>query len=60
MRPAAEAREDRAARANPACTACTACQDLLVTQSTHEELESTERCWEQTASQAWLSPEVPK
>ena len=57
MRPAAEAREDRAARANPACTAC---QDLLVTQSTHEELESTERCWEQTASQAWLSPEVPK
>jgi hypothetical protein len=57
MRPAAEAREDRAARANPARAAC---QDLLVTESTHEELESTERCWDQTASQAWLSPEVPK
>jgi hypothetical protein len=57
MRPAAEAREDRAARANPAGAAC---QALLVTETSHEELESTERCWEQTASQAWLSPEVPK
>jgi hypothetical protein len=57
MRPAAEAREDRVARANPAGTAC---QDLLVTETTHEELESTERSWEQTASQASLNPEVPK
>ena len=57
MRPAAEAREDRAARANAASAAC---QDLLVTETTHEELESTECSWAQTASQAWLSPEVPK
>lgn len=56
LRPAAEAREDRAAKSNQADAA----GEVLVTETTHEEFENTERSWEQTSSPASLSPEVPK
>ena len=60
LRAAAQVREERQPRAAASTRAGHGGDELEISETTQEDFESTERSWEQTASQAALNPEVPK